>query len=118
VSLVSLGALPTPEQTAWMEGLPSLNYLPTNFRLEWMQNSEQDVEESHEYLEGLIREVRPDLLHFNQYCYGTISPELPRMVVAHSDRSEEHTSELQSPDHLVCRLLLEKKKNESTNKHN
>src|SRR5258708_26391447 len=28
-----------------------------------------------------------------------------------ADRSEEHTSELQSPDHLVCRLLLEKKKN-------
>src|SRR5947208_12384801 len=27
------------------------------------------------------------------------------------ERSEEHTSELQSPDHLVCRLLLEKKKN-------
>src|SRR5258708_29336102 len=27
-----------------------------------------------------------------------------------SGRSEEHTSELQSPDHLVCRLLLEKKK--------
>src|SRR5438552_11689854 len=26
------------------------------------------------------------------------------------ERSEEHTSELQSPDHLVCRLLLEKKK--------
>src|SRR5207244_9736670 len=28
-------------------------------------------------------------------------------------RSEEHTSELQSPDHLVCRLLLEKKKNKN-----
>src|SRR5947208_12370330 len=28
-------------------------------------------------------------------------------------RSEEHTSELQSPDHLVCRLLLEKKKKHS-----
>src|SRR5258708_25283295 len=27
-----------------------------------------------------------------------------------NERSEEHTSELQSPDHLVCRLLLEKKK--------
>src|SRR5438552_12940219 len=35
-----------------------------------------------------------------------------RIVVhlAPGDRSEEHTSELQSPDHLVCRLLLEKKK--------
>src|SRR5258708_22647411 len=31
-------------------------------------------------------------------------------------RSEEHTSELQSPDHLVCRLLLEKKKN-NLNQH-
>src|SRR5258708_31768172 len=29
---------------------------------------------------------------------------------ARASRSEEHTSELQSPDHLVCRLLLEKKK--------
>src|SRR5258708_26981454 len=29
-------------------------------------------------------------------------------------RSEEHTSELQSPDHLVCRLLLEKKKHPPT----
>src|SRR5438552_15641991 len=28
-------------------------------------------------------------------------------------RSEEHTSELQSPDHLVCRLLLEKKNNQT-----
>src|SRR5207244_12533578 len=33
-------------------------------------------------------------------------------------RSEEHTSELQSPDHLVCRLLLEKKKKRyKTNTH-
>src|SRR5207244_11993986 len=31
-------------------------------------------------------------------------------------RSEEHTSELQSPDHLVCRLLLEKKKENTQNK--
>src|SRR5258708_8102214 len=32
-------------------------------------------------------------------------------------RSEEHTSELQSPDHLVCRLLLEKKKTLSSHQH-
>src|SRR5258708_40280053 len=33
-------------------------------------------------------------------------------------RSEEHTSELQSPDHLVCRLLLEKKKKQQDVKNN
>src|SRR5690348_17356601 len=32
-------------------------------------------------------------------------------------RSEEHTSELQSPVHLVCRLLLEKKKKQKTTRH-
>src|SRR5258708_29685599 len=35
-----------------------------------------------------------------------------RLPVCELCRSEEHTSELQSPDHLVCRLLLEKKKPE------
>src|SRR5207244_12266851 len=39
----------------------------------------------------------------------TVSKHIPGFVVADdSGRSEEHTSELQSPDHLVCRLLLEK----------
>src|SRR5258708_13935350 len=34
----------------------------------------------------------------------------PHATFFNMQRSEEHTSELQSPDHLVCRLLLEKKK--------
>src|SRR5258708_27673572 len=37
-------------------------------------------------------------------------PFLKRSHKNERKRSEEHTSELQSPDHLVCRLLLEKKK--------
>src|SRR5690606_40861042 len=36
--------------------------------------------------------------------------------IAEPDRSEEHTSELQSRENLVCRLLLEKKKKEDTKK--
>src|SRR5258708_30125953 len=35
---------------------------------------------------------------------------LDSIFLGTGERSEEHTSELQSPDHLVCRLLLEKKK--------
>src|SRR5258708_13587595 len=37
-----------------------------------------------------------------------------RLEITLLRRSEEHTSELQSPDHLVCRLLLEKKKQKET----
>src|SRR6185436_9760946 len=43
---------------------------------------------------------------------STSRPSVAVRVVFASNRSEEHTSELQSPDHLVCRLLLEKKKKE------
>src|SRR5258708_18373042 len=39
-----------------------------------------------------------------------LADQLSNLGTAFSKRSEEHTSELQSPDHLVCRLLLEKKK--------
>src|SRR5258708_40234762 len=35
----------------------------------------------------------------------------------YEERSEEHTSELQSPDHIVCRLLLEKKKESANGVH-
>src|SRR5258708_24814674 len=43
-----------------------------------------------------------------------IDSEAPiRQLACGAGRSEEHTSELQSPDHLVCRLLLEKKKQQT-----
>src|SRR5437762_10947381 len=47
--------------------------------------------------------------HRQDSCYG------PLLKLRESDRSEEHTSELQSPMYLVCRLLLEKKKKKKTN---
>src|SRR5262245_62626518 len=50
---------------------------------------------------------------------ATYRPKAPRSwgwVAASSTRSEEHTSELQSLRHLVCRLLLEKKKKNTTQK--
>src|SRR5207244_11111768 len=51
-----------------------------------------------------VRALRPDISPaFDQIVMKALAPNLEQ-------RSEEHTSELQSPDHLVCRLLLEKKK--------
>src|SRR5438552_13866997 len=42
--------------------------------------------------------------------HGRSAADVAAEVLWVTGRSEEHTSELQSPDHLVCRLLLEKKK--------
>src|SRR5215216_6906475 len=47
---------------------------------------------------------------FRSCSTSTATCRRARARTCSSCRSEEHTSELQSPDHLVCRLLLEKKK--------
>src|SRR6476660_6992941 len=49
---------------------------------------------------------------------GAGDGQAPTTTTAVSTRSEEHTSELQSPDHLVCRLLLEKKKKKKNKLYN
>src|SRR2546426_5935711 len=68
------------------------------------ENAGEDVDER-----GLARPVRPDdrdeLTGADGEAHAVERAEL---------RSEEHTSELQSPCNLVCRLLLEKKKKKTT----
>src|SRR4051794_41554717 len=71
----------------------------------------------------LFRSVHAVLTHQDvpgRKTYGLEFPDQPVLAIDREDglvrelRSEEHTSELQSPVHLVCRLLLEKKKNAAT----
>jgi glycogen synthase len=85
VTLVSFGDIPLPHQTAWMDDLDGLDFRPTAFRLAWMEEGEQDFIDSSRYLAALIKELRPDLLHFNQLCYGNLAVRTPRVVVAHGD---------------------------------
>jgi len=85
VTLVGLGRIPTSAQTEWLRPLDNVDFRPTAFRLEWMPDAAPDIAASTEYLLRVIEEVKPDLLHFNQYCYGGIAGDLPRIVVAHSD---------------------------------
>jgi glycogen(starch) synthase len=85
VTLVSVGEIPLPEQTAWMDSLQGVQYHPTAFRLNWMEEGVKDYEESSAYLTALAQEVRPDLLHLNHVCYGNLPVDVPRLVVAHGD---------------------------------
>src|SRR5258708_23143908 len=74
----------------------------------------------YEVFESLLAAVGTEIHTFPQdprvsmdsiYCRdAAIATDHGIILCNMGKRSEEHTSELQSPDHLVCRLLLEKKK--------
>jgi glycogen(starch) synthase len=85
VTLVSFGEIPMPEQTAWMERLQGLEYHPTAFRLDWMQEGQQDFQDASAYLCSLVKDTKPDLFHSNHLCYGALPVSVPRVVVAHGD---------------------------------
>src|SRR2546422_8391556 len=56
---------------------------------------------------------REEVLDMGDVATQILGREDQRLRLRERGRSEEHTSELQSRLHLVCRLLLEKKKNEN-----
>lgn len=85
VTLVSFGEIPGEEMTRWLDGLAGVEFRPTAFRLEWMQDAEDDLAASAEYLAAVVRETRPDVLHLSQYYYGALPVDVPKVVVAHSD---------------------------------
>jgi len=85
VTLVSFGRLPSEAQTASLNELREVAYFPTAFRLEWMDEARNDLETSMCYLQAIVQQCQPDLLHLSQFCYGSLAVPQPRIVVAHSD---------------------------------
>src|SRR5690625_2190192 len=82
-------------------------YMPLGLKI--IRKIEQIVREEMDRagaIELLMPFVQPAELWQETERWQEFGPELLRI----KDRSEEHTSELQSRGHLVCRLLLEKKK--------
>src|SRR5258708_20564607 len=84
--------------------------------LEFFAHPQELAKEKLSLIKKLERDTVAILNFDNQKIYDgknqTKAEVLGYGFVEHA-RSEEHTSELQSPDHLVCRLLLEKKKTKS-----
>src|SRR5258708_5635616 len=71
--------------------------------------SSVDPEAEEKIFKELVSLAKSKILIFVKKKFSTVRLA-DRVLVIDDGRSEEHTSELQSPDHLVCRLLLEKKK--------
>src|SRR5947209_11699325 len=82
----------------------------TLFRSVWAQRAVQDIETIASY-------IAQDSPAYASVVVRNIVNQT-KMLARFPRRSEEHTSELQSRQYLVCRLLLEKKKKKNSNTHN
>jgi glycosyltransferase involved in cell wall biosynthesis len=90
VALVSLGRQPSHEQQAWCAARgrvhgPSFQFTASNVPLEWMEKNEFVFTQGAGVLFHVARHFRPDLLHSNQFCFGALSLDIPKLVTAHSD---------------------------------
>lgn len=87
VTLVSLGRQPDAGQRAWTQAMDSsrFTYIETEFRLEWMEDSGEDMARSTDFLLNLVQRMQPDVLHTSQFVYGVLSNTLPVVLTGHSD---------------------------------
>ena len=91
VMLLSLGRKPSPDQVAWVRRIEArattqtFRYVATSYSLEWMQTNAACYSAAEPVLLRLIRSWRPDILHLNQFCFGALPTDVPKVVIAHSD---------------------------------
>ncbi|MCC6629253.1 MAG: glycosyltransferase family 4 protein [Chloroflexi bacterium] len=83
VTLVSIGQPPSPAQVAAVP--TSARLIVTEYKLEWQEGLNGDVALSSAFIARLVDDMRPDIVHSNHYCYGSLATGVPKVVVAHSD---------------------------------
>src|SRR5258708_121968 len=82
----------------------------TEYTMKFLIEASNILASSLDYEQTLTSVTRLVVPKIADWCSIDILDENGTLQLLSVARSEEHTSELQSPDHLVCRLLLEKKK--------
>lgn len=84
VSVATMGPEPSPAQCEEATAVANVELFKSKFKLEWMQNSNGDVRAAGEWLLGLEKRLRPDVVHLNGYAHAALPWRNPKLVVGHS----------------------------------
>lgn len=84
VSLAVMGGGPDERRRAMAERVPGLELFESDFRLEWMEDPWDDLEQAGVWLRSLARRVEPDVVHVNGYYHAALGWDVPVVVVGHS----------------------------------
>ncbi len=84
VTLATMGAPISAAQRRELQTVPRVEVFESRWRLEWMPNAWDDVNQAGDWLLGLERAVRPDVVHLNGFAHGSLPWSAPVLVVGHS----------------------------------
>jgi glycogen(starch) synthase len=84
VVLATLGPLPSRQQREQARQLQNVTLLGADYRLEWMNDADEDVVRSGEWLMNIAAQHSVDLVHLNGYAHAALAWSVPALVVAHS----------------------------------
>src|SRR6185312_8467944 len=84
VTLFTMGRMPDEDQRRTIAQIPNVSLIPTDFRLEWMGDCEEDLVDSGEILLALEQKLQPDVIHVNGYWHAALPFSAPVLSVAHS----------------------------------
>jgi glycogen(starch) synthase len=90
ICLVSVGRPASAAQQSWCDRMQSsrqdwFRYEHVDAPLEWMQSNEGAYKDAAPRLLAFIEDFNAELLHTNQFCFGALPIEIPKIITAHSD---------------------------------
>lgn len=86
VELATMGRELTSYQRDLANQIPNLRIHESTFRLEWMDDPWSDIDSAGLWLKNLERKLKPDLIHFNNFCHANLDfGNRPKLTVVHSD---------------------------------
>jgi glycosyltransferase involved in cell wall biosynthesis len=84
VTLVSLGKKLSRDQRLQIRKLRNVHLHDTDFKLEWMEDAESDLQKTRDLISELERKIHPDLLHLNTFLRRTDWSDTPTLLTIHS----------------------------------
>lgn len=84
IAIATMGAPLTSEQHQAINHIPNLKLFESNYKLEWMPDPWQDIDQAGDWLLQLEKHLQPDFVHLNSYIHGSLPWRTPTLIVAHS----------------------------------
>jgi glycosyltransferase involved in cell wall biosynthesis len=85
-SRLTLLALGDPSREQWQQAVDAgADLIAEPLKLEWMRDADDDVRRTRELIHRLLRQLRPDLVHANQFATACADVDVPVVLTVHSD---------------------------------